>query len=101
MPCRKARAVASVESLETRTLFAFSSLSALFGGSALFARKDGGNNRIHASLHVDAQNGNGAVSGRLQLDGLGKFSFNGSNSNDVLTLVFDGANGSGSLIASE
>jgi hypothetical protein len=74
--------------------------SSLFGGSVLFARKDGGTNRIHAVLHVDAQSG-GAVSGRLDLDSLGKFNFDGSMSNDVLVLVFDSSGGSGSLIASE
>ncbi len=101
MRSRNDGAAASVESLESRMLFASNSLSALFGGSVLFARKDGGVNRIHATLHVDAQNTSGGVSGRLQLDGLGKFSFDGALSNDVLTAVFDSAAGTGSLIVSQ
>src|SRR4051812_38544869 len=94
------REVARVESLEPRTLFATNTLSALFGGSALFARKDGGTNRLHATLHVDAQAA-GQVSGRLGLDGLGDFSFDGTVNDDVIVLVLSSANGSGSLIASE
>ncbi len=91
---------AIVEPLESRQLFA-ADLSGLFGGNILFARKDGGVNRVHAAIHVDAESAGGALSGSIDIDGLGDFKFNGSANNSLIFLVFDGANGSGNFVASE
>ena len=95
------------EPLEARTFLsaavttqADSDISALFGGSILFARSDGGTNRLHATVNVDAAASDGSISGRVNIDGLGKFQFTGSDTNDIVFLVFTGAAGSGTLVAS-
>ncbi len=95
------------EPLEARTFLSASvaaqadaDLSALFGGSILFARKDGGVNRLHATVNVDAAASDGRMSGRVNIDGLGKFQFTGSDTNDLVLLVFTGSTGTGTIVAS-
>jgi hypothetical protein len=50
-------------------------------------------------LDVSAQSDTGLVSGTFHADGVGRFAFTGSESDGVLTLVFDGAAGGGSIVA--
>src|SRR4051812_10982462 len=93
-----------LEPLEFRTLLAVNptaaqtdnQLSAMFGGSMIFpkaADDNGGGtgttsgtgagdtNRLHAVLNVETQTDTGALAGRLDIDGLGKFRFNGAATN--------------------
>ncbi len=101
-----------LESLERRTLLAAAvgtvtttpttptdnSLSALFGGSILFGKRDGGVNRLHAVMHVDSQTSSGDLTGSATIDRLGAFRFNGTATNGIVVLVFTGASGSAGTI---
>jgi hypothetical protein len=82
-----------MEMLERRQLLAAVPLGA-FSGSVLI---DGA--RHHAVLDVSAESNNGLVSGSFRADGVGRFAFTGSSSNGVVTIVFSGAAGAGSIVA--
>src|SRR5205823_4215866 len=82
-----------MEMLERRQLLAAVPLGAL-SGSVLI---DGA--RHHAVLAVNAASDNGLVSGSFRADGVGRFQFTGSSSDGVLTIIFSGAAGAGSIVA--
>ena len=88
-----------IEPLEPRTLLAGNVLAAQFGGSVLFARGNAGIdvNRLHAVVNVETEDAQGAIGGRLNIEGLGTFRFNGSATNGLAFFVFTGDNGSGSM----
>ena len=99
------------EPLERRTLLAAdigtttitptptdNSLSALFGGSILFNKRNGGVNRLHAVLRVDSQTAGGALTGSATIAGLGTFHFTGTATNGLVFLNFNNDAGSSGTI---
>jgi uncharacterized protein YsxB (DUF464 family) len=100
---------ACMEPLESRRLLADTGLSGVFGGTITFASltNSGGSvsgsnildNRHHAVLNISQANDNGLVSGTFRIDDVGRFHFTGSNNNGIVSLVFTGSAGSGSISA--
>jgi hypothetical protein len=97
------------EPLESRTLLAAdvgtvttttpptpadNSLSALFGGSILFNKRNGGVNRLHTVVRVDSQTNAGALTGSATIAGLGTFQFTGTATNGLVFLNFNSDSGS-------
>jgi hypothetical protein len=83
-----------MEMLERRQLLAGVPVG-VFSGSLIL-----GGERHHAVVSVNAASDTGLASGTFRADGVGRFQFTGNASNGVLTMVFDGAAGAGSIVAS-
>jgi VCBS repeat-containing protein len=82
-----------IEPLERRQLFA-ATVSGLFSGSVLI-----NDQQHHVVVNVTDAADSGLVSGTFRIDDLGRYTFSGSATNDVLSLIFNGARGGGSLVA--